>query len=40
MSYEAPKIRAVGSVSDLTLGQDQTGDQDHILFIPLPGKTS
>jgi hypothetical protein len=43
MTYEAPKIREVGSVSDLTLAQGSTGNDDSLLWFSWgtkPGQAS
>lgn len=32
MAYEAPSIKTVGSVTDLTLAQGRAGHDDRLLF--------
>jgi len=32
MAYEAPSIKAVGSVADLTLAEGSDGNDDRFLF--------
>ena len=32
MAYEAPSIKAVGAVADLTLAQGKDGHDDRFLF--------
>ncbi|MHA7985483.1 lasso RiPP family leader peptide-containing protein [Rathayibacter sp. CAU 1779] len=34
MAYEAPSIKAIGSVADVTLAQSGFGQDDHFLGIP------
>ncbi len=32
MSYEAPSIKSVGSIADLTLAEGSDGNDDRFLF--------